>query len=132
MCRARDEYRAAYARAWNATSEADGKEVDVILCPASYGAATPHEQSKYWGYTAHWNLLDYPGAVFPVTTVDSSKDIKDVDYEPKNDQDRFIYNMYDANIFEGAPVGLQLIGRRLQEEKVLAALEEIDRALGRS
>lgn len=132
LCRARDAYRASYARAWNATAKDDGREVDVILCPASYGAATPHDQSKYWGYTAHWNLLDYPGAVFPVTTVDASMDAKDANYAPKNDQDRFVYDMYDPRVFDGAPVGLQLIGRRLHEEKVLAALEQIERALGRS
>ncbi len=131
LCRRRDAYRADYAHAWTATAHDDGQEVDVILCPANYGAATPHDQSKYWGYTAHWNLLDYPGAVFPVTTVDPRKDVKDATYEPRNDKDQFIYDMYDPEVFTDAPVGLQLIGRRLQEEKVLAALEEIERALGR-
>lgn len=39
-----------YAKAWSDTSK-EGKEVDVILCPPNFGAATPHEQSRYWGYT---------------------------------------------------------------------------------
>lgn len=121
-----------YAKAWTATAEADGNEVDVILGPASFGAATPLEQSKYWGYTAQWNLLDYPGAVFPVTTVDPAKDVKDSSYKPVNEQDQFIYDMYDPQVFEGAPVGLQLIGRRLHDEKVLAALDQIERAMGRT
>lgn len=44
-----------YAKAWSDTSK-QGKEVDVILCPPSFGAATPHEQSRYWGYTCECAL----------------------------------------------------------------------------
>ncbi|KAF7554082.1 hypothetical protein G7Z17_g3180 [Cylindrodendrum hubeiense] len=131
LCAQRDEYRAAYARAWMDTGKEDGIEVDIIICPPSFGAATPHEQSRYWGYTAHWNLLDYPGVVFPVTKVDPIKDIKDVSYVPKNDQDRFVYEMYSPEKFENAPVSLQLIGKRQNDEKVLSALAEIERAIGR-
>lgn len=103
----------------------------MILCPASFGAATPHDQSRYWGYTAQWNLLDYPAAVFPVTTVDQEKDVKDADYVPKNEQDKFVYDMYDPAKYLDAPVSLQLVGRREHDEKVLAALAEIERAMGR-
>lgn len=105
--------------------------MDVILCPPSFGAATPHDQSRYWGYTAQWNLLDYPGAVFPVTTVDPAKDPKDLSYVPKNDQDKFVYDMYSPEKYTNAPVSLQLIGRRQNDEKVLAALVEIEHAMGR-
>jgi len=132
LCCARDEYRASYARAWNATGDNGDNEVDVILCPASFGAATPHEQGKYWGYTAQWNLLDYPAAVFPVTTVDQEKDLKDEEYKPKNEQDKFVHDMYSPEKYVDAPVSLQVVGRRQEDEKVLAALEAIERALGRS
>lgn len=130
-CVERDEYRENYARAWTKTGEKNGREIDVILCPPSFGAATPHDQSRYWGYTSNWNLLDYPGAVFPVTTVDPAKDLKDPDYVPKNDEDQFIYDMYSPEKYEGAPVSLQVVGRKHYDEKVLAALAEIERALGR-
>lgn len=76
-------------------------------------------------------MLDYPGAVFPVTTVDASKDTKDSGYQPVNEQDQFIQDLYDPELFAGAPVGLQIVGRRLQEEKVLAALELVEQAMGR-
>ncbi|KAM0689794.1 hypothetical protein Q7P36_010665 [Cladosporium allicinum] len=129
----REAYRTAYAQAWTATADADGdgQEVDVILCPPSFGAAPPFGQSKYWGYTANWNLLDYPGVVFPVTTVDPQKDPKDVDYEPKNAEDKFCHELYDPEVYANAPVGLQIVGRRQYDEKVLAALVEIERAMGR-
>lgn len=130
LCLERDTYRATYSRAWAGTAK-DGREVDVILCPPSFGAATPHDQSRYWGYTAIWNLLDYPGAVFPVTTVDPTKDLKDVNYVPVSDQDKFVYDMYSPEKYVNAPVSLQVIGRRQQDEKTLAALGEIERAMGR-
>jgi hypothetical protein len=53
LCAERDAYRAMYAKAWSDTSK-QGKEVDVILCPPSFGAATPHEESRYWGYTCQY------------------------------------------------------------------------------
>ncbi|GAD94024.1 acetamidase [Paecilomyces variotii No. 5] len=131
LCAERDAYRAAYAKHWTDTGKTDGKEVDVILCPPSFGAATPHEQSRYWGYTSMWNLLDYPGAVFPVTTVDPEKDKKDLGYKPKNAEDQFVYAMYAPEKYQDAPVSLQIIGRRHYDEKVIAALTEIERAMGR-
>ena len=103
----------------------------MILCPPSFGPAPPHEQSRYWGYTSNWNLLDYPGAVFPVTAVDPVKDAKEVSYVPKNDEDKFIYEMYSPEKYKDAPVSLQVIGRRHYDEKVIAALAEIERAMGR-
>lgn len=128
----RDAYRDFYAKAWNASGKDDGRPVDVILCPPSFGAATPHDQSRYWGYTAQWNLLDYPGVVFPVTTVDPAKDAKDESYTPKNPQDKFCHEMYSPERYKDAPVSLQIIGRRNHDEKVLAALNEIEKAMGRS
>ncbi|KAL4935197.1 amidase signature domain-containing protein, partial [Aspergillus oleicola] len=132
LCSKRDQYRAKYARAWTNSGAEDGQEVDVVLCPASFGAATPHDQSRYWGYTANWNLLDYPGAVFPVTTVDPVKDPVDTTYVPKNDQDSWAHDMYSPEKYTDAPVSLQVIGRRGYDEKVLAALGAIERALGRT
>ncbi|KAH9427162.1 hypothetical protein MCOR02_012430 [Pyricularia oryzae] len=132
LCLERDNYRSMYAQAWSATGKDEDDEVDVILCPPNFGAATPHDQSKYWGYTSHWNLVDYPAVVFPVTTVDPVKDVKDASYTPKNAQDRFVYDMYTPDKFANAPVSLQIVGRRFHDEKVLAALVEIERAIGRS
>lgn len=119
-----------YCKAWSSTADS-GREVDVILCPPSFGSAPPHEQSRYWGYTSQWNLLDYPGAVFPVTKVDPAVDVKDKTYVPKNEQDKFVYELFDAERMNGCPVNLQVVGRRQEDEKVLAALEEIEHAMGR-
>lgn len=58
-------------------------------------------------------------------------DVKDTSYVPKNDQDRFVYEMYSPEKYANAPVSLQIVGRRQYDEKVLAALVEIERAMGR-
>ena len=40
------------------------------------------------------------------------------------------YKLYNANDMHGLPVGVQVIGRRLEEEKVLALMERVEDALG--
>lgn len=67
-----------------------------------------------------------------MTTVDPAQDHENLDYIPCNEQDKFVHELYDAERFLGCPINLQIVGRRQEEEKVLAALEEIERAMGRS
>ncbi|CAF1132731.1 unnamed protein product, partial [Didymodactylos carnosus] len=43
--------------------------------------------------------------------------------------DTEIHNDYDADIYHGAPVSIQVIGRRLQEEYVIGLAEQIGIAL---
>ena len=128
----REGYRNAYAVHWNNTSRDDSQEVDVILCPAGPNAAPLHDTSKYWPYTSHWNLLDCPAVAFPVTFVDPVEDVKETDFKPMNDQDVRNHDLYEPEKFIGAPVSLQLVGRRGMDEKVMAALKEIERAMGRT
>ncbi|KAL8637989.1 MAG: hypothetical protein Q9228_004813 [Teloschistes exilis] len=128
----REVYRAAYAKKWNATATGktggDGEVaeegmVDVILAPTGPGAAPPLGQSKYWAYTAQWNLLDYPTLVFPVTRVDPKIDTKQEGYVPMSEKDEFNHVLYDdPEVYTGMPVGLQLVGRRYEDEKVVEAL----------
>ncbi|KLJ09097.1 hypothetical protein EMPG_15479 [Blastomyces silverae] len=128
----RDSYREAYAKHWSATATSPTGEVDLILSPVGPGCAPPHESARYWGYTAQWNLLDYPGAVFPVTTVDPAVDTRDETYQPRNDKDRYNYDLYTGpERYEGAPVSLQIVGRKFCDEKVFAGLEAIEKAMGR-
>lgn len=129
----RDDYRVAYAAHWNATGEKDGKEVDVILCPATPGVAPLHETSKYWPYTSQWNLLDLPGVVFPTgELVDTKLDPKIEAQEPFSETDKWNAELYAPEKYIGAPISLQIIGKRNEDEKVMAALEAIEKAMGRS
>ena len=39
------------------------------------------------------------------------------------------YKLYDANKMHGLPVAVQVVGQRLQEEKVLAIMQRVEDAL---
>lgn len=98
LTRQRERYRTEYARLWNdsGTEDSNGHRsatIDVILCPAGPGAAPPLNCSRYWGYTSQWNLLDYPCLVFPVTSVQQDTDLKDTSYQPRNQDDRYNYEL---------------------------------------
>ena len=38
---------------------------------------------------------------------------------------------YDVEALEGMPVGVQIVGRHFEDEKVLAMMDVVDKALGR-
>lgn len=43
---------------------------------------------------------------------------------------RGAYKHYDAERMHGLPVGVQVVGRKLEEEKVLGVMKRIEDALG--
>lgn len=60
---------------------------------------------------------------------DKASDVRDSRYQPINDVDRENYDMYDPELFHGMPVALQLVGRNLAEEKLLAVASLVDAAV---
>ncbi|KAE9367152.1 amidase [Stipitochalara longipes BDJ] len=135
----RDDYRSEYAELWNSTATSVGPRgelegmVDVILSPVGPGAAPKIDTAKWWGYTSQWNLLDCPAVVFPVDRVDVVKDGEMVVYESRNEKDKEnweLWEKYGAEGWEGAPISLQLIGRRYEDEKVIQALEILKKEAG--
>ncbi len=42
------------------------------------------------------------------------------------------YQHYDADKMHGLPVAVQVVGRRLEEEKVLAIMERVEEALDKT
>jgi amidase len=94
---------------------------DFLVCPAGPSAAPLHDTARYWGYTAIYNLLDYPACSFP-TGIRCSPSLhpKDPSYVPRdNEFDGYNWANYEPKAFEGAPVGLQIVGRRWECEWVL-------------
>ena len=75
------------------------------------------------------NVLDYTSCAVPVTEVDKNIDVVNKSFRPVSEQDTEIQESYDPEIYHGAHVAIQLVGRRLQEEKVLALAEHIGRAI---
>ncbi|CZT16608.1 related to vitamin D3 hydroxylase-associated protein [Ramularia collo-cygni] len=143
----RDAYKAAYARHWNSvgtglpgpesgskiTVDADALQdriVDVVLCPVGPGVAPLLNTARYWNYTSQWNLLDYPALVFPTGLACGPEDKADIEYSPRNEQDAYNHNLYDPAKYADAPISLQLVGRRYEDEKVIEALEFMLRVAG--
>lgn len=125
----RNAYRTAYAKHWLDQEKQAGGKIDVILCPAAPGPAQKLGTTKYWSYTSVFNLLDYPGAVFPVTEVLPSDDKSN--YKPTGLQETAVWDAYDPNESAGMPICLQVVGRKFHEELLLANLEHIEKILNR-
>lgn len=124
----KQKYRKDYLKHWLLFNNPDGNTpMDALIAPVFPGPAAKHRSTKYWGYTAQWNLLDYPVLVFPVTKVDLKKDIPVEDYKPKNEMDEFVYKQYDSpESFENAPVNLGLVGLRYSEEQLIDIMKLIN------
>ena len=103
--------------------------------------------------------MDYSAAVIPVTRADKNLDRFDKDYKPLSELDHMNWEacesgyvltisaylrsgVYcavltrfalqytdDADIYDGAPVGLQIVARRYEEEKVWAIAKIVSAAL---
>ncbi|KAG2366570.1 general amidase [Suillus spraguei] len=127
----RQNIRKEYLDHWNTTASetGTGRPVDAIICPVAPFAALPHGKNRYADYTTVWNSLDYPAAIFPVTTVDSTLDRKEPPHSFYDDIDKEVYELYDPEKFKNAPVCLQLVGRTLEEEAVIKMTEIVDAAL---
>ncbi|KAF8830610.1 hypothetical protein HHX47_DHR2000847 [Lentinula edodes] len=127
------ELRKSHLDHWEATISrtGTGRPIDAIISPAVAYAAVPHGLNTDSFYTTLCNAMDYATSVFPVTFVDATLDHRHPPHEFYNHEDEAIYNLYNSGLFDGCPVGLQLIGRTQEEEAVIAMTEIVDRALRR-
>ncbi|KAI9680954.1 MAG: hypothetical protein M1829_001034 [Trizodia sp. TS-e1964] len=125
--------REAYRAEWHEWYE-EG-EYDFLLTVPNAMPALPHgamrDSVASCGYTFLFNLLDYSCGVLPVTHVDCGRDALPLGFNVKalNGVARGAYKHYDADEMHGLPVGVQVVGQRLQEEKVLAVMQRIEDAL---
>ncbi|WVQ95446.1 hypothetical protein IAU59_002543 [Kwoniella sp. CBS 9459] len=113
----RDIFRADYHNYFHSLG------VDVILCPATPGPAPKLGTSRYWNYTSFWNLVDYPGGVFPTGLRVESSDIPDAPYDFTGEADMEVWKAYDSpESFAEAPLGLQVVGAKFEDELTLKAM----------
>ncbi|KAK3669818.1 hypothetical protein LTR78_010276 [Recurvomyces mirabilis] len=111
---------------------ASGRRVDGIIQPVAPYMAGRQNDDHYYAYSAIANVLDVSAAVFPVCSGYSLKDIavEEVFSRPAlNEEDAKVQNRYRAHDAQNMPVGLQVLSRRLEEEKVLAMGQAIVEAL---
>lgn len=110
-----------YLDYWNSTKEKtkNGKPVDAWISPVWHSAAFKYYDTKIPSYTVTLNLLDYSVVIVPVTRASKELDPKPEGYEGE----------YDPELFDGAPVAVQVITRRLEEEKAVALARVLRDAL---
>ncbi|KAG9849100.1 amidase signature enzyme, partial [Aureobasidium melanogenum] len=119
---------------WNGINS-DGKgDMDIMITPPNATPAVPHDGMRdavaSCGYTFLFNLLDYTCGIIPVTKVDATVDVLPKDFVINaNGVAKGAYKHYDASKMAGLPVAVQVVGRRLEEEKVLAVMERVEQAL---
>ncbi|KIX08344.1 uncharacterized protein Z518_03000 [Rhinocladiella mackenziei CBS 650.93] len=130
----RNELQKAYLDRWNATAANGKSRMDGIICATAPWAAPRLGQTQtnlYVGFTGFVNFLDFAACTFPVTfadkNLDKARDMKT--FRQLTDIDGRIQVDYDPEFYHGAPVALQIVGRRLEEEKVLEMCEVIANAL---
>ena len=139
--------REAFRTAWHSWWNREEQNYDFILCPVNATPALPHggmhDGFSSCGYTFLFNLLDYTTGVIPVGHVDPVKDSLTVlgkknknaykqvlkDLGTDNGISRGAWKQYDAEAMKGLPTAIQVVGRRLEEEKVLGCMAAVETAL---
>ncbi|KAK9234011.1 acetamidase [Lipomyces kononenkoae] len=132
--------REAFRATWHAWWDAKPQQYDFILCPVHSSPALPHKSMQNavtsCGYTFIWNLLDYTAGVVPVSRVDGLTDALNAPFKTilktygcDDAISRGVWRHYNAEHMAGLPVAVQIVGRRLQEERVLGYMAIVETAL---
>ncbi|KAI1455018.1 amidase [Annulohypoxylon moriforme] len=102
---------------------------DVVLAPAGpHTAVLPGDWTSDI-YTVAWNVCDYPAIIVPFTHANPALDPVDTEFKPKHVADQKNQDMYDPELFKGAPVALQIVGPRLGDKQLLKDVELLDSIL---
>ncbi|PSR72798.1 hypothetical protein PHLCEN_2v11295 [Hermanssonia centrifuga] len=134
-----------YARMFN-QEVWEKHQFDGIIAPVQAMPALPHESVAYVGSlscpTVLYNIVDSPVGTIPVTRVDPVLDSLTEEWSnPKVGTghgsplvERLLYRgegaMYNAQKMAGLPVGVQVVGKKWEEEKVIEMMKVVDRVLG--
>jgi amidase len=132
---------------WKKTSKVGTSEdvMDVYLTPVNPAVAPRHghyAKARYLGYTGTVNVLDFSSCTVPVGFVDPELHKADLGEEldaagkeiPKvtGDLDRHIRSIYEPDVYKGLPITMQVVGRRMEEEKVLGVATLLKELLKKS
>lgn len=89
--------------------------------------------------TILYNVIDSPVGIVPVTRVDPKQDKLPADFVPGATGTSTILEkrmyagptpVYDPVAMAGIPVGVQIVGKKWEDEKVLEMMKVVDEALG--
>nr|XP_018999641.1 amidase [Kwoniella mangroviensis CBS 8507]OCF63102.1 amidase [Kwoniella mangroviensis CBS 8507] len=132
--------RDVYANAFRKLVWEDEK-FDMLLCPVQAVPALEHGTTKLLSplsvATILFNVVDSTVGVLPVTHVDQNLDCHSPDYLADSEGswilEKRVYGpggAYDADKMHGLPVGVQVVGREWQEEKVLEMMKILEDLVG--
>ncbi|KZV72069.1 amidase signature enzyme [Peniophora sp. CONT] len=121
----REAYRQRWHEFWMKNN------FDFVLTVPNASPAFAHgagdSQWKSCGYTFLWNILDYSAGVLPVTRVDRIHDsVSPGTFRARNAIEAQVWAGYNADTMHGLPVGVQVVGRRYEEEKVLQGMKIVE------
>lgn len=120
-------------------------DFDAVICPTQATPALKHGETKDLGSlimrTVQWNIVDSTVGQIPVCFVDPAVDSVTDDWrarrlsQPGTSEifERRVYGpggAYDAQDMAGLPVGVQVVGRQWEEERVIELMKVVDAALG--
>lgn len=121
------DYQHDYLKRWTET------DIDGILMPVTPWVGmqpkTWVQSQQYCGYTAMWNLLNYTALAIPAGVVNRKLDEPNEAwkaYQGNGFSDQFNHDLYDLDMVDGMPVGLQIVTGRFGEEKSVAIAKVID------
>jgi hypothetical protein len=88
--------------------------------------------------TILYNVLDLPVGVVPVTRLSRTKDVLTPEWEASGVKgSNFLYSKvygkngaYNPDTMDGVPIGVQIVGKHWEEEKVIGMMKVVDHALG--
>ncbi|KAJ7646872.1 amidase signature enzyme [Roridomyces roridus] len=142
----RNEVRKEFYRRFWEKYELDGIITYVLASPGVVHGGTKMI-SIMAGNTLGYNLLNHPVGVVPVTHVDPALDaltpewIQGPGHGSKMTEGEIYFKttltsnlkkpVYDATEMRGLPVGVQVVGKPWEEEKVLGMMRVVDQALGK-
>ncbi|KAJ3553614.1 hypothetical protein NM688_g3512 [Phlebia brevispora] len=145
---------------WKATEEAreyarmfnrevwEKHEFDGIIAPVQSLPALPHRSvtliAAICAATVLYNIVESPVGVVPVIRVDADLDELTPEWlnykvgsghgSPILEQilyNKTVWSVYNAKKMAGLPVGVQVVGRKWEDEKVIEMMKVVDGALGR-
>ncbi|KIV96390.1 hypothetical protein PV10_00268 [Exophiala mesophila] len=117
----RQEYTEDWRKLWN------HHKLDAIIAPAAQNTAVPHDTFGWPPYTVLFNVLDFPSVVMPF-----SKASKEIDSEPFQPQPGQAGTSYIPELFDGAPVSIQVATTRMRDEEVINISRVVDSILNKA
>jgi amidase len=140
----RASFQAAVLEQWKQTSAIGPSDqvMDVYITPVHPAVAPRHghyAQGRYLGYTGTVNVLDFSACTVPVGFVDAK--VHKVDRGEKEDaggneipgvageMDGYVRSIYNPEMYKGLPLSVQIVGRRMEEEKVLGVAVVLEHLL---